>query len=371
MNPPNLGGRRMHPKFKLAKPMTLSQLGTFSSPFANFAKYVDPSGRLNFHGKAILHASGVDFTNGNSYKINMNELMLLEELGKGQYGVVQKVHHVPTNVTMAMKEIRLELDQTKLNQILMELDVLHKSTSPFIVEFYGAFFIDCVYYCMEYMDAGSLDKLYGDGVPESVLAKMALAMVKGLKFLKDELSIIHRDVKPTNVLVNTKGDVKLCDFGVSGQLEQSLAKTNIGCQSYMAPERITTAEASTYTVQSDIWSLGLSLVELALGRYPYGGGKFDSVFAQLSAIVSGEPPELPADKFSQDCRDFVAKCLNKVPTERPTYGQLLDTPWLQKYETEKVDMAGWVQDALDAKNQRILLQQQMEQAQLAEQHPMA
>ncbi|KAJ3186729.1 hypothetical protein HDU85_007549 [Gaertneriomyces sp. JEL0708] len=363
--PPSLAGRRLHPKFslKMEKPMTLSQLGTFSTPFANFAKYVDPSGRLNFNGKAILHASGVDFTNGNSYKINMNELVLLDELGKGQYGVVQKVHHSPTNVTMAMKEIRLELDQTKLNQILMELDVLHKSQSPYIVEFYGAFFIEsCVYYCMEYMDA-SLDKLYGDGVPEPVLAKITYAMVNGLRFLKDELSIIHRDVKPTNVLVNTKGEVKLCDFGVSGHLVQSMAKTNIGCQSYMAPERITTAEASTYTVQSDVWSLGLTLVELALGRYPYGGGKFDSVFAQLSAIVSGQPPELPAEKFSQDCRDFVAQCLNKNPKERPNYAQLLDTPWLRKFESEPVDMAAWVQDALQKRNERLAQQQQQNEAQ--------
>ncbi|KAG5458385.1 MAG: kinase-like domain-containing protein [Olpidium bornovanus] len=77
----------------------------------------------------------------------MAELQLLEELGKGQYGTVQRVFHRPTNVTMAMKEIRLELDQAKLNQILMELDILHGSQSPYIVEFYGAFFIEsCVYY---------------------------------------------------------------------------------------------------------------------------------------------------------------------------------------------------------------------------------
>lgn len=71
----------------------------------------------------------------------------------------------------------MELDETKLQQILMELDILHKSTSEDIVEFYGAFFIEsCVYYCMEYMDCGSLDKLYGDGVPEDVLAKIAISV---------------------------------------------------------------------------------------------------------------------------------------------------------------------------------------------------
>ncbi|KAI8801966.1 kinase-like domain-containing protein [Cladochytrium replicatum] len=329
---------------RMARPtMQLS----FQSPFANFAKFVDPSGKLNFAGKAVLHADGVDFTSGNSYKINMNELSLEEELGKGQYGVVQKVHHTPTNVTMAMKEIRLELDQTKLNQILMELDILHKSQSPYIVEFYGAFFIEsCVYYCMEYMDAGSLDKLYQGGVPEDVLGVITLCMVKGLKFLKDELSIIHRDVKPTNVLMNSKGEVKLCDFGVSGQLIASLAKTNIGCQSYMAPERISVAEAGTYTVQSDVWSLGLTMVEMGMGQYPYPAEQYDSMFAQLDAIVSGKPPEMPSEGFSDGCRDFVAKCLHKEPKNRPTYAQLLEHEWLKSYELKSVDTATWAKQAM-------------------------
>lgn len=162
----------------------------------------------------------------------------------------------------------MELDKARLNSILTELDILHRGSavSELIVEFFGAFFAEsCVYYCMEYMDAGSLDKLVSfpagdtvlttiprspvddgvdaadeevilqwEGVPEDVLARICKDMVDGLKFLKDSLDVIHRDVKPTNVLVNTKGQVKLCDFGVSGQLEASMAKTNIGCQSYMA-----------------------------------------------------------------------------------------------------------------------------------------
>lgn len=118
----------------------------------------------------------------------MDDLILQEELGKGQYGTVQKVKHRLTNVTMAMKEIRLELDETKLHQILMELDILHKSSGEFIVEFYGAFFIEsCVYYCMEYMDAGSLDKLYGSGVPEEVLAKIAISVLFMLFFFVLEI----------------------------------------------------------------------------------------------------------------------------------------------------------------------------------------
>ncbi|KAF8813833.1 kinase-like protein [Phlegmacium glaucopus] len=326
--------------------------GDFGSPFSNFSKIVDPSGALNFNGKAVLHAAGVNFSNGASFAINMDQLQLDEELGKGNYGTVKKVLHKPTNVAMAMKEIRLELEDSKLNAIIMELDVLHRAVAPEIVEFYGAFFIEsCVYYCMEYMDAGSLDKLQGAGVPEDVLARIAASMVRGLKFLKDELNIIHRalDVKPTNVLVNRKGDIKLCDFGISGELDKSLAKTNIGCQSYMAPERIkgeSQNNLGTYTVSSDVWSLGLSMIEIGLGQYPYPPETYSNVFAQLTAIVNGDPPELPDDKYSEVARDWVSLCLRKDPNRRASYRELLDHPFLRHDGESQVNMAVWVESAL-------------------------
>ncbi|KAH9485104.1 Protein kinase wis1 [Psilocybe cubensis] len=331
----------------------------FASPFSNFSKIVDPSGALNFNGKAVLHAAGVNFSNGASFAINMDQLQLDEELGKGNYGTVKKVLHKPTNVAMAMKEIRLELEDAKLNAIIMELDVLHRAVAPEIVEFYGAFFIEsCVYYCMEYMDAGSLDKLQGAGVPEDVLARIASSMVRGLKFLKDDLNIIHRDVKPTNVLVNRKGEIKLCDFGISGELDKSLAKTNIGCQSYMAPERIkgeSQNNLGTYTVSSDVWSLGLSMIEIGLGRYPYPPETYSNVFAQLTAIVHGDPPELDETKYSEVAREWVAMCLRKDPERRASYRELLEHPFLKKDETSDVNMVEWVEKALAHKATAALL----------------
>ncbi|KEP48436.1 putative PBS2-tyrosine kinase of the MAP kinase kinase family protein [Rhizoctonia solani 123E] len=325
--------------------------GQGSTPFSNFSKIVDPSGVLRFGGgKAVIHSAGVDFSNGSSFKINMSEFRLDEELGRGNYGTVKKVYHRPTNVVMAMKEIRLELDDAKLNAILMELDILHRAIAPEIVDFYGAFFIEsCVYYCMEYMDAGSLDTLNGVGVPEDVLARITANMVRGLKFLKDELQIMHRDVKPTNVLVNMNGAIKLCDFGVSGQLERSMAKTNIGCQSYMAPERIkgeSLNNLGTYTVSSDVWSLGLSIIELGVGSYPYPPETYSNVFAQLTAIVHGPPPELPEGKYSSTAVEFVSSCMIKEPTKRATYAELLNHPWLVADRDREVDMSGWVLSAV-------------------------
>jgi mitogen-activated protein kinase kinase len=87
----------------------------------------------------------------------------------------------------------LELDESKLNQIIMELDILHRAIAPEIIEFYGAFMVEsCVYYCMEFMDAGSMDALNLNGIPENELARITKSMIKGLKFLKDEMQVMHR-----------------------------------------------------------------------------------------------------------------------------------------------------------------------------------
>ena len=322
--------------------------GQGESAFKKYEKYVDTkTGALKFNGEMTIHGGGIDFSSGSSFNISLDEVDTMDELGKGNYGTVYKVRHsrprvrrpgqglagnrappslsttstnsslsnpLPadscenpmspklsavgvskgntTGVVMAMKEIRLELDDAKFAAIIMELKILHRCVSPFIVDFYGAFFQEgAVYICMEFMDGGSIDKLYGDGIPENILRKITLSTVMGLKSLKDDHNIIHRDVKPTNILINSRGQVKICDFGVSGNLVASIAKTNIGCQSYMAPERISSggmAQAGanpgggTYSVQSDIWSLGLSIIECALGQYPYPPETYNNIFSQLS-----------------------------------------------------------------------------------------
>ncbi|KAJ5767411.1 uncharacterized protein N7511_005027 [Penicillium nucicola] len=378
--PGGLAAKRMKPGLKLSdvtgpptpaagtEPKPNEQTG--ESAFTKYAEFIDTkAGTLNFKNKAVLHGGGVEFSSGHSFKLSLDEVDRLEELGKGNYGTVYKVRHSrphlrkpglglggivsrpqdqdDTNsdagsaqysgVVMAMKEIRLELDEAKFAQIIMELDILHRCLSPFIIDFYGAFFQEgAVYMCVEFMDGGSIDKIYEGGVPENILRKVTLSTIMGLKSLKDDHNIIHRDVKPTNILVNSKGQIKICDFGVSGNLVSSIAKTNIGCQSYMAPERIAgggmqqsgAPSAGTYSVQSDIWSLGLSIIECAMGRYPYPPETFNNIFSQLHAIVHGDPPTLPAEGYSEEAHAFVRACLDKNPKSRPAYSMLLRHPWL-------------------------------------------
>ncbi|KAL2167975.1 hypothetical protein VTG60DRAFT_565 [Thermothelomyces hinnuleus] len=351
------------------------------SKLSDFKNYIDADkGWITFDGAATITQTGVNFANGQTFSVSLDEVDVLDELGKGNYGTVYKVRHarpkVPrfgqglskfrpsvssqssnetdespndtsssgasggsratSGVIMAMKEIRLELDEAKFTTILKELVILHECVSPYIIDFYGAFFQEgAVYMCIEYMDGGSIDKLYAGGIPENVLRKITFATIVGLKTLKDDHNIIHRDVKPTNILVNTNGQVKICDFGVSGNLVASIAKTNIGCQSYMAPERISGgalaagAASGTYNVQSDIWSLGLTIIECAMGKYPYPPEVSSTIFSQLNAIVEGDPPDLPSDGYSALAQDFVRCCLNKNPHKRHTYPMLLAHPWIK------------------------------------------
>ncbi|XP_046678094.1 dual specificity mitogen-activated protein kinase kinase dSOR1 isoform X5 [Homalodisca vitripennis] len=299
-----------------------------------------------------------------------DDLEKLGELGAGNGGVVMKVRHLPSGLIMARKLIHLEVKPAIKKQIIRELKVLHECNFAHIVGFYGAFYSDGeISICMEYMDGGSLDLILKKAgrIPESILGTITSAVLKGLSYLRDKHAIMHRDVKPSNILVNSGGEIKICDFGVSGQLIDSMANSFVGTRSYMSPERL---QGTHYSVQSDIWSLGLSLVEMAIGMYPIpppdaktlaaifgpnrnqdgdpsqqangNGPRPMAIFELLDYIVNEPPPKLPSGIFSDEFKDFVDRCLKKNPAERADLKTLMDHEWIRRSESEDNDIAGWV-----------------------------
>lgn len=176
----------------------------------------------------------------------------------------------------------------------------------------------------------SISKNFGP-VRVDVLGKIAEAVLGGLTYLYGAHRIMHRDIKPSNILVNSRGYIKLCDFGVSSELENSVADTFVGTGTYMSPERI---QGSHYTVKSDVWSVGLTLMELAIAKFPFApdseanGGGDDGAGPQgildlLQQIVLEPAPKLPkSDAFPQILEDMITKCLLKDPTQRPTPQEL-------------------------------------------------
>ncbi|XP_064601595.1 dual specificity mitogen-activated protein kinase kinase 6-like [Liolophura sinensis] len=294
---------------------------------------------------------------GQLYGWEDTDMRILCNLGHGTHGAVEKVHHRPSNAVMALKRIPLTVNKTEQKKLVIDLDTAMKSGKcSHIVQYYGAVIGEgVVWLCMEVMDtslAHLCDIVYKEtksSIPENVLGKIAISVVKGLHYLNSTMKIPHRDVKPSNILVNRKGEVKICDFGVSGHLVDSVQKTReSGCKPYMAPERINPESDvlnNEYSICSDIWSFGITMVELATGTFPYE--KWVSPIQQLQQVVDGDPPRLPPDKFSKDIEDFVAKMLTKKVEQRATCVDLLEHPFVKKYEEEDVDMAGYFSTVME------------------------
>ncbi|KAG8034477.1 hypothetical protein G9C98_007553 [Cotesia typhae] len=288
----------------------------------------------------IMKMNGILTINGQKYQTDMKDLEHLGELGNGTCGHVVKMKHKPSGVVIAVKQMRRSGNSEENKRIIMDLDVVLKSHDcPYIVQCLGCFITESdVWICMELM-ATCLDKLLKklrQPIPEDFLGKVTVATVKALSYLKDSHGVIHRDVKPSNILLDESGGVKLCDFGISGRLVDSKAKTrSAGCAAYMAPERIDPPDPTKpdYDIRADVWSLGITLVELATGVFPYRDCKTD--FEVLSRVVQEDPPALPlAIPFSKEFRSFVTCCLTKNYKQRPKYNKLMEHSFIKKYDVQ-------------------------------------
>ncbi|XP_051919177.1 dual specificity mitogen-activated protein kinase kinase 5 isoform X2 [Hippocampus zosterae] len=282
-------------------------------------------------------------------KINAHDIQYQEQLGQGNGGTVYKAYHLLGKRVLAVKVIPLDITVELQKQIMSELEILYKCDSPYIITFFSAFFVENrISICTEFMDGGSLD-VY-KRIPEHVLGRIAVAVVKGLTYLWS-LKILHRDVKPSNMLVNTRGQVKLCDFGVSTQLVNSIAKTYVGTNAYMAPERIS---GEQYGIHADVWSVGISFMELALGMFPYPQIQKNQgslmPLQLLQCIVDEDPPVLPAGQFSEMFVHFITQCMRRQPKERPAPNNLMGHSFIVQYNDGNAEVVSmWVCRCLEAR----------------------
>ncbi|KAK8873268.1 kinase-like domain-containing protein [Apiospora arundinis] len=309
---------------------------------------------------------GIEF----NLDLRQEDLEIIKELGSGNGGTVSKIKHLPTGTTMARKIIHVEAKKEMRKRIVRELQIMHSCNSEYIVNFYGAFLNEHndVIMCMEYMDVGALDRVsrvFGP-VRVDVLGKIAEATLGGLTYLYEKHHIMHRDIKPSNILVNSRGSIKLCDFGVSGELINSIADTFVGTSTYMAPERI---QGERYTVKSDVWSFGLSIMEMAIGKFPFaaseqlsdGDGAPAGILDLLQQIVHEPAPKLPkSDAFPAILEDMIQKCLSKVPDERPTPQELFERdPFVQAAKRTPVDLRAWAVGMMEKDNRKSHLAPQL------------
>lgn len=256
---------------------------------------------------------------------------VLECVGKGSFGDVFRGIDTETGEEVAIKIIDLDEAEEDIEEIKKEISVLSMCRSKYVTQYYTALLIPGttrLWIVMEYMSGGALSELLQRFGPfeEDSIAVIMYDILCALQYLHGE-GKIHRDIKAANVLLTDTGGVKLADFGVSGQLTHTLGarkRTFVGTPFWMAPEVIETSETG-YDEKADIWSLGITAIELAKGEPP----NTDKHPMQVLFLIPKNPPPRLEENFSVQFRDFVASCLHKDPGERPSASELLGHPFVR------------------------------------------
>ena len=251
-----------------------------------------------------MHAGGDEVSS-----LCLEDLVRVRLLGQGATSRVYLCQHASWGTHIALKELTVMANTGTRRMAVNELRIAHQAQgrSKHLIAFVDAFFSDGnISIAMEYADAGSVaDVMTSGGMSEGVVAALSAQMLQGLLYLHTQMRQLHRDLKPANVLLTRRGVCKLSDFGISIQLEATLAQasTQCGTTSYMSPERL---QGDNYSYPSDVWSLGVIVLETLLGKSPFPHAR--NFFEQMSSICGGSP-SLPPDSCSEALREFTGVCL--------------------------------------------------------------
>ncbi|XP_034934827.1 serine/threonine-protein kinase mig-15 isoform X12 [Chelonus insularis] len=270
---------------------------------------------------------------------------LIEVVGNGTYGQVYKGRHTKTGQLAAIKVMDVTEDEEE--EIKLEINVLKKySNHRNIATYYGAFVKksppgkdDQLWLVMEYCGAGSVTDLVkstkGQSLKEEWIAYISREILRGLSYLHSN-KVIHRDIKGQNVLLTDNAEVKLVDFGVSAQLDRTIGRRNtfIGTPYWMAPEVIACDENpdATYDNRSDLWSLGITALEMAESQPPLCDLH---PMRALFLIPRNTPPRLKSKKWAKKFHGFIETVLVKDYHQRPYTEQLLKHPFIRDQPTER------------------------------------
>lgn len=306
------------------------------------------------HNPSGMHISpdrGVQ-VDGSEYGLPPESIEINKDrrLGSGSGGSVFMGHHKPTGMPVAVKALRV-CEKAKRDQMLKEIrGLILASGSEHLIQLYAGFVgqdSSMVNVVIEFMDRGSLadlrKSLGGKGMPSSPLACISSQILRGLEDLQTR-RLLHRDVKPENILHNRNGRVKLTDFGLSKDLssisEGDVGSTFVGTATYMSPERVS---GDDYSFQSDVWSAGMVIYELASGHFPFSGTSFMDL---CDCICEGPPLRLEevCKDYPQDLCELVARCLTRDKDARPAATELLESCEFirSQGENEVAALAAWL-----------------------------
>lgn len=266
------------------------------------------------------------------------DLEVLNALGEGSFGAVYKANHRPTGAIVAVKVIpNAGSNPSEDEKIKGEIDILSRCDSPYIVGYFECFIKPPtnkpgeMWIVMEYCEGGSMADLIeasaGQMIPEDCVRAVCASIVLGLEYLHGVANVCHRDIKCGNVLLTNDGHVKLADFGVSAELTNTLnkRKTVVGSPYWMAPEVI---RESHYDGRADVWSLGITAIEMAEGAPPHSN--LHPLRAIFVIPTKPAPTLADPDNWSPEMLDFVRCCCQKDPNQRHDSALLSAHPFVKQ-----------------------------------------
>ncbi|AQK55895.1 Protein kinase superfamily protein [Zea mays] len=309
------------------------------------------------------------------YPIHMEDYELYEEIGQGVSAIVYRALCKPLDEIVAVKVVDFERTNSDLNNIVREAQTMILIDHPNVVKAHCSFAKDqTLWVVMPYMAGGSclhiMKSVHPTGFEEPIIATILREVLKGLEYLHHHGSI-HRDVKAGNILVDSRGGIKLGDFGVSACLfdsgdRQRARNTFVGTPCWMAPEVM--EQLHGYDFRADIWSFGITALELAHGHAPFS--KYPPMKVLLMTLQNA-PPGLDYErdkKFTRNFKQMVAMCLVKDPSKRPSAKKLLKQPFFKQARStdfiarkllEGLPGLGVRYQALKEKDQHLMAQKKM------------
>ncbi|XP_010543009.1 PREDICTED: mitogen-activated protein kinase kinase kinase 2-like [Tarenaya hassleriana] len=263
-------------------------------------------------------------------------------IGRGSCATVSAATYHNSCDIIAVKSA--ELSRSELLE--REAKILSSLSSPYVVGYRGCGItnnpdgVDTYSILMEYAPYGTVaDKAAknGGGLEENLVVKYTRHILCGLEYLHSK-GIAHCDIKGSNVLIGENGDAKIADFGCAKRVdtESDSAETVRGTPAFMAPE---VARGEKQGMESDIWAVGCTVIEMATGSLPWTIDSGDPVSVLYRIGYSGESPEIPCC-LTEPTKDFLQKCLKRHPEERWTANQLLNHPFLAKPDAKSDPVSG-------------------------------
>jgi len=268
-----------------------------------------------------------------------NELDILNLIGEGSFGAVYRATHKSTGAVVAVKVIaNASSSKSEEEKIKGEIEILSRCDSPYIVGYFECFTKSDtekpgeMWIIMEYCEGGSMTDILeanaGNSLPEDCIREVCASIVLGLEYLHGIANVCHRDIKCGNVLLTSEGHVKLADFGVSAELGKNTLnkrKTVVGSPYWMAPEVI---RESHYDGRADVWSLGITCIEMAEGAPPHAN--LHPLRAIFVIPTKPAPTLADPDNWSPEMLDFVRACCQKDASQRRDSASLSTLPFIRQ-----------------------------------------